>query len=51
LYRDWGRTRLDERLVFVLAVALGAYYMHMPAHWITVLILILAGNRDLPAVP
>ena len=30
-------------LIVICGVALGAYYMHIPAHWITVLVLILAG--------
>lgn len=30
-------------LIVIVGVALGAHYMHVPAHWITVLVLILAG--------
>ena len=30
-------------LIVIAGVALGAYYMHVPAHWITVAVLILAG--------
>jgi len=30
-------------LIVIAGVALGAYYMHVPHHWIAVIVLILAG--------
>jgi len=30
-------------LIVIVGVALGAHYMHVPAHWIAVLVLILGG--------
>jgi len=30
-------------LIVIAGVALGAYYMHVPAHWIAVVVLVLAG--------
>jgi positive regulator of sigma E activity len=30
-------------LILIVGVALGAHYLHVPAHWITVMVLILAG--------
>jgi hypothetical protein len=30
-------------LIVISGVALGAHYMHIPAHWIAVLVLILVG--------
>jgi hypothetical protein len=30
-------------LILIGGVALGAHYLHVPAHWITVVVLILAG--------
>jgi hypothetical protein len=30
-------------LILILGVGLGAYYLHVPPHWIAVIALILAG--------
>ncbi|HEV3329996.1 MAG TPA: hypothetical protein VG096_03375 [Bryobacteraceae bacterium] len=30
-------------LIVIVGVALGAHYMHVPAHWIAVVVIILAG--------
>ena len=30
-------------LIVIVGVGLGAHYMHVPAHWIAVVVLILAG--------
>jgi hypothetical protein len=31
-------------IIVIVGIALGAFYMHVPAHWITVIVLILAGS-------
>jgi hypothetical protein len=30
-------------LIVICGVALGAHYMHVPSHWIVVMVLVLAG--------
>jgi positive regulator of sigma E activity len=30
-------------LIFIVGVALGAHYMHVPTHWIAVVVLIFSG--------
>jgi hypothetical protein len=30
-------------IIIVIGLALGAHYMHMPAHWIGVIVLIMLG--------
>ena len=30
-------------LIFIVGIALGAHYMHIPVHWIVVIVLIFAG--------
>lgn len=30
-------------LVFIVGIALGAHYMHVPTHWIAVIVLVFTG--------
>jgi len=30
-------------VIFIVGVALGAHYLHVPTHWIAVMVLVLAG--------